>query len=65
MMNYIRSIVSGKKKRFKDRKYDLDLSYITPRLIAMAFPGSGFQTVYRNNITSVNKNKIIPGFKIS
>ncbi len=54
MINYIRSIVSGKKKRFKDRKYDLDLSYITPRLVAMAFPGSGFQSMYRNNINSVN-----------
>jgi len=53
MINYIRSKVSGKKKRYKDRKYDLDLSYITPRLIAMAFPGSGLQTVYRNNIYSV------------
>jgi phosphatidylinositol-3,4,5-trisphosphate 3-phosphatase/dual-specificity protein phosphatase PTEN len=52
-MNYIRTLVSGKKKRFTDRKYNLDLSYITPRIIAMAYPGSGFEVVFRNNIESV------------
>ncbi len=64
MINYIRSLVSGKKKRYKDRKYDLDLSYITPRLIAMAFPGSGLETVYRNNIKSVKFILINKGLKI-
>jgi hypothetical protein len=52
-MNYIRTLVSGKKKRYIDRKFNLDLSYITPRIIAMAFPGSGIETMYRNNIDSV------------
>lgn len=54
-MEYIRTLVSGKKKRFVDRKYNLDLSYITPRIIAMAYPGSGLETVYRNNIEEVSK----------
>ena len=54
-MEYIRKLVSGKKKRFVDRKYNLDLSYITPRIIAMAYPGSGLETVYRNNIEQVSK----------
>jgi len=54
-MNYLKTLVSGKKKRFVDRKYNLDLSYITPRIIAMAFPGSGFETVYRNSIDHVSK----------
>jgi phosphatidylinositol-3,4,5-trisphosphate 3-phosphatase/dual-specificity protein phosphatase PTEN len=53
-MNYIRTLVSGKKKRFVDRKFNLDLSYITPRIIAMAYPGSGIETVYRNDIDSVH-----------
>lgn len=53
-MNYIRTLVSGRKKRFQDRKFNLDLSYITPRLLAMAFPGSGIETVYRNNIEEVS-----------
>lgn len=55
MLNYVRTLVSGRKLRFKDRRYDLDLSYITPRIIAMAFPGTGVETVYRNNIDDVAK----------
>jgi phosphatidylinositol-3,4,5-trisphosphate 3-phosphatase/dual-specificity protein phosphatase PTEN len=54
-MNYIRTLVSGKKKRFVDRKFNLDLSYITPRIIAMAYPAAGIETVYRNDIDSVKK----------
>jgi phosphatidylinositol-3,4,5-trisphosphate 3-phosphatase/dual-specificity protein phosphatase PTEN len=54
-MDYIRTMVSGKKRRFTDRKYNLDLSYITPRIIAMAYPASGFQIVFRNNIEEVSK----------
>lgn len=53
-MDYIRTLVSGKKKRYVDRKYNLDLSYITPRLIAMAYPASGLETVFRNSIIAVN-----------
>ena len=53
-MDYIRTLVSGKKKRFVDRKYNLDLSYITPRIIAMAYPGSGIETIFRNNIEAVD-----------
>ena len=40
-MNYLRTIVSGEKKRYIDENFNLDLSYITPRIIAMAFPGTG------------------------
>jgi phosphatidylinositol-3,4,5-trisphosphate 3-phosphatase and dual-specificity protein phosphatase PTEN len=54
MVEYIRSIVSGKKKRYIDTKYNLDLSYITSRVIAMAYPGSGLTTLYRNNINQVS-----------
>ena len=55
MFNYIRTIVSGDKNRFIDRTFDLDLSYITPRLIAMAFPGAKLETFYRNPIDQVAK----------
>lgn len=54
-MDFLRTIVSGNKKRYVDRKYNLDLSYITPRLIAMAYPASGIESVYRNQIDKVSK----------
>lgn len=53
MINYIRTLVSENKFRFIDRTYNLDLSYITPRIIAMAFPGSGIETLYRNPVDTV------------
>ena len=55
LKNIIREKVSGPKKRYKDSKYNLDLTYITPRIIAMAFPASGFKTIYRNNIEEVTQ----------
>lgn len=54
-MEYLRTKVSGNKKRYVDEKYNLDLSYINPRVIAMAFPASGFRKLYRNSIDSVAK----------
>ena len=52
-MNFIRTKCSGQKNRLIQGKYNLDLTYITPRLIAMGFPSSGIHTIYRNNITDV------------
>lgn len=52
-MNFIRKIVSGDKRRLITNKFNLDLSYITPRIIAMAFPASGVESLYRNNINDV------------
>ena len=53
-MNYIRELISGKKKRFKSNHYNLDLTYITSRIIAMSYPASGLESIYRNPINSVS-----------
>lgn len=52
-MNFLRKIVSGPKKRFEEDGYNLDLTYICPRLIAMSYPASGIETLYRNSIDNV------------
>lgn len=35
--------------------FDLDLTYITPTLLAMGFPSSGAQGMYRNPASEVKK----------
>ncbi|XP_072870472.1 phosphatidylinositol 3,4,5-trisphosphate 3-phosphatase TPTE2-like isoform X1 [Chlorocebus sabaeus] len=49
----IRRLVSGNKRRYKRDGFDLDLTYITERIIAMSFPSSGGQSFYRNPIKEV------------
>eukprot|EP01102_Stenamoeba_stenopodia_P016666 TRINITY_DN5847_c0_g1_i1.p1 TRINITY_DN5847_c0_g1~~TRINITY_DN5847_c0_g1_i1.p1 ORF type:complete len:959 (+),score=192.84 TRINITY_DN5847_c0_g1_i1:334-3210(+) len=45
--------VSADKYRYRDGSHDLDLTYITDRLIAMAFPSEGLESTYRNPIDQV------------
>lgn len=52
-MDFLRQLVSKQKIRFKDNKYNLDLTYITPRIIAMGFPASGMEGLYRNRMQDV------------
>lgn len=53
-MDWLRKIVSGKRNRFRDDTYNLDVTYITPRIIAMSFPASGLEIMYRNNMNDVS-----------
>ncbi|KAJ6242224.1 phosphatase with homology to tensin [Anaeramoeba flamelloides] len=55
MSKKIRKLVSKKKKRFKLGKFDLDLSYITSQIIAMGFPSSKIEGLYRNKMEHVQK----------
>ena len=52
-MYFLRELVSGKKIRIREGGYNLDLTYITPRVIAMAYPASGLDKIYRNSIDEV------------
>eukprot|EP00291_Cryptomonas_curvata_P017130 CAMPEP_0172171826 /NCGR_PEP_ID=MMETSP1050-20130122/12107_1 /TAXON_ID=233186 /ORGANISM="Cryptomonas curvata, Strain CCAP979/52" /LENGTH=1269 /DNA_ID=CAMNT_0012843299 /DNA_START=441 /DNA_END=4250 /DNA_ORIENTATION=- len=48
-----RSLVSGNKRRFVEDGFDLDLTYVTARVIAMGFPSSGIESSYRNSKADV------------
>lgn len=57
-MNWLRKIVSGKRNRYQDDQYNLDITYITQRVLAMSFPAQGFESLYRNNIDNVSFKRV-------
>ena len=52
---YLKSLVSKAKTRFCYDGFDLDLTYITSRIIAMGLPSTSIEGIYRNNMEDVKK----------
>ena len=53
--NVIKRLVSKQKRRFQDSDFDLDMSYITEKVIAMGYPSTGVEKMYRNSLKDVIK----------
>ena len=50
----LKRLVSKKKRRYEDKEFDLDMTYVTNRVIAMGFPSTGCETVYRNSLKDIS-----------
>jgi len=55
MTTFLRHKVSKNKRRYQEDGFDLDLTYITERIIAMGFPSSKSEAIFRNPLTEVAK----------
>ena len=53
MNTALKKLVSKKKRRYKADGYNLDLSYVTDRVIAMGFPSESVESIYRNALDDV------------
>lgn len=55
MANFAKHLVSKKKRRFIEDGFDLDLTFITPRIVAMGYPSEGREGIYRNHMKDVRR----------
>ncbi|KZT10326.1 phosphatases II [Laetiporus sulphureus 93-53] len=57
MADFFRRLVSGDKARYKDETLDIDLDlvYITDKIIVMGYPSSGLEALYRNRREDAKK----------
>ncbi|KPA82371.1 putative tyrosine phosphatase [Leptomonas pyrrhocoris] len=55
LTSWIRSRVSQNKVRFRNGDFNLDLTYITPHIIAMGYPAHGTEYYIRNPIDEVER----------
>ncbi len=51
----VKKLVSKRRRRYMDSKFDLDLTYITHNIIAMGFPSKSIQKLYRNSLIDVQR----------
>mmetsp|Transcript_25140 Transcript_25140/g.24893 ORF Transcript_25140/g.24893 Transcript_25140/m.24893 type:complete len:163 (+) Transcript_25140:157-645(+) len=51
----IKKLNSREKRRYIKDGFDLDLAFITPRIIAMGYPSTGVEAMIRNNMKDVQR----------
>jgi len=55
MGNAVKHLVSKNKRRYKDDGFDLDLSYVTEKIIAMGYPSESMESMFRNSLDDVKR----------
>lgn len=55
LLSPVRRRIAGQRTRYEWNGFDLDLTYISSRVIAMGFPGEGTHAAYRNPRTEVER----------
>ena len=53
LLDFIGKLLTMNKTRFTEAGFDLDLTYITPRVIAMSLPSRGVTAAFRNSMLDV------------
>ncbi|KAG9395622.1 C2 domain of PTEN tumor-suppressor protein [Carpediemonas membranifera] len=51
MQAKLRKLVSKKKRRLVIDGFDLDMAYVTPNIVAMGFPSTGREAIFRNPLS--------------
>lgn len=50
VFNPLRSVISQNRRRYTEDGFNLDLTYITDRIIAMGYPARSIERLYRNSM---------------
>ncbi|KAG2526804.1 hypothetical protein JM18_004154 [Phytophthora kernoviae] len=53
LTNRLKHLVSKEKRRFSADGFDLDLTYVTQRLVALGYPAEKIEGIYRNHYRDV------------
>lgn len=64
--NCLKRLVSKKKHRIENEYFDLDMAFITKRVIAMGYPSTGCESVYRNTLEDTKNflSRYQPEYKV-
>ncbi|KAE9277684.1 hypothetical protein PF008_g28799 [Phytophthora fragariae] len=53
LTNRLKHLVSKEKRRFSSDGFDLDLTYVTQKLVALGYPAEKIEGIYRNHYRDV------------